>query len=147
MTWSDAIDADKFNAAFDKAWQAMPPEEWLESNFERVWKYISPAVDRTKGAFDKASVWQLIQEQKAQLWPGKKSAAITEISTTPTGRKSMTIWLAGGDLDELMNAIEPKLCEWGKKQGCSHVEIIGRAGWVRTLKDYNEVARVVAKEL
>lgn len=157
MSWGEALDEttlSKVDEAFGVPTLVtfgvtgeMPNEVWLYNQFNRVWPFIKPAVDRTGGAYDKKSVWALIEQEKAQLWPGVKSGAITEISETPTGRKSLTIWLAGGDLEELMNTIEPALCDWAKSMGCTHVEIIGRRGWVRSLKEYDEVATVVAKEL
>lgn len=120
--------------------------EWATREFERVWPFLEPAVERTGGAYDKACVWKAIESQKAQLWPGIKSAVVTEVISYPTGLKSLTQWLAGGDLDELIK-IEKVLEKFARKQGCVRVEIIGRKGWKRALDGYRETGIVLAKDL
>ena len=85
-----------------------------------------------------------VSEGKAQFFPLDKSAIVTEIVDYP--QKAMCrIWLAGGDLDELLDA-EAAICEWAKTLGCSGMEIIGRRGWSRTLKNYRESAVVLMKD-
>lgn len=70
---------------------------------------------------------------RVHLWPGTKAAVVTCIHELPQG-KSCTIWLAGGDLDECLE-IEKTITEYAREQGCKVVEIHGRAGWARVLKD------------
>jgi len=54
--------------------------------------------------------------------------------------------LAGGNMDELVEA-EKKIVPWAKSHGCSGMEIIGRKGWERQLKDYNAASTVLIKEI
>ena len=84
----------------------------------------------------------------ARLWLGDKCAAVTEIITYPR-RKSVRIWLAGGDLGELTDEILPQIEEYAAAQGADRVEIAGRRGWQRHLaaKDYHPAAVVVTKEI
>jgi hypothetical protein len=82
---------------------------------------------------------------EAQLHPLEKSCIITEVVDYP----SLTvcrIWLAGGDLDELVEA-EKSIAVWAKAQGCDAMEINGRKGWQRQLKDYTATSVVLTKEL
>jgi hypothetical protein len=90
-------------------------------------------------------VWQAIQHQKAAFFPLEKSAIVVEIVDYPQ-RISCRIWLAGGDMDELMEA-EKNICVWARELGCSSMEIIGRKGWERQLSDYTASAVVLVKEL
>ena len=89
-------------------------------------------------------VAQAVWSGKAQFFPLQKSAIITEIVDYP--QKAMCrIWLAGGDLDELMDA-EKYIAYWAKTHGCAGMEIVGRRGWSRQLKDYRQSAVVLMKD-
>jgi hypothetical protein len=119
---------------------------WLETQFERVWPFLKPAVDRTEGAQNQYTVRAAIMEKKAQLWPLQNSAIVTEIITHPTGLVSMVFWLAGGDLDELLGAV-PGIEAWAKKMGCKRIEINGRRGWLRALDGFAATSTILAKDL
>ena len=56
------------------------------------------------------------------------------------------IWLAGGNLEELMRA-EKSISVWAKSHGCDAMEINGRIGWKRQLKDYTATSVVLTKDL
>lgn len=70
---------------------------------------------------------------RVHLWSDTKAAVVTCIHELPQG-KSCTIWLAGGDLDQCLD-IETKIVEYAREQGCKVVEIHGRPGWSRVLKE------------
>jgi hypothetical protein len=69
---------------------------------------------------------------RVHLWTDTKAAVVTCIHEMPRG-KSCTIWLAGGDLDQCL-AIEERIAEYAREQGCKVIEIHGRSGWVRVLR-------------
>lgn len=81
----------------------------------------------------------------AQLWPGDRSAGVTEIVDYPRATV-LRLWLAGGDLDELRE-MHDAACEWGKAQGCDMVQILGREGWARALDGYEKVYTVMGRKL
>lgn len=58
---------------------------------------------------------------------GENSFHITEIIVHPN-RKTLHVWLSGGDMQELIE-MAPKLMAWGKKMGCTDATIEGRLGW------------------
>jgi len=116
----------------------------MEDHWQRCRRYIEDALEYAGGSHTIEDVWQSIQEGKALFFPLDKSAIVTEIVDYP--QKAMCrIWLAGGDLDELMQA-EVALSAWAKTQGCDGMEIIGRRGWSRQLKDYRQSAVVLMKD-
>ncbi len=80
----------------------------------------------------------------AILWPGKKSAVVTQFWDFPNS-KAINFWLAGGDLDEL-TAMHDSISEWAKTQGCAHAIIAGRAGWSKAL-GYKPAWTAMTKEL
>jgi hypothetical protein len=119
-------------------------DDRMEDHWRRCRRYIEDALEYAGGSHTIEDVWQSIQEGKAQFFPLDKSAIVTEIVDYPQ-KAVCRIWLAGGDLDELMQA-EVALSAWAKTQGCDGMEIIGRRGWSRQLKDYRQSAVVLMKD-
>jgi hypothetical protein len=112
--------------------------------WNRCKRWIGDALEYAGGSHTMDDVAQAVWSGKAQFFPLQKSAIITEIVDYP--QKAMCrIWLAGGDLDELMDA-EKSIAYWAKTQGCAGMEIVGRRGWSRQLKDYRQSAVVLMKD-
>ena len=64
----------------------------------------------------------------------------------PTGLKDGTIWLGGGDLQEIRQLV-PHTETWLQKEGCHRVLIRGRKGWARVFPEYQEEGIILMKEL
>jgi hypothetical protein len=107
--------------------------------------FLEPAIEMMDGLHCGASVLGMILERRAELWPGKASAIVTELVDYPHGR-SLHFWLAGGDLEEL-KTMEPEILAWGRARGCSHATISGRRGWLRKLDGYHEAATLMTKRI
>ena len=90
----------------------------------------------------------MIAAGEAQLWEGEAAWMVTAVENDPRDQRLM-IWLAAGDLDELVSRLRPAAERWAKAAGCRRVLIAGRPGWERTLKShgYAPLARLIAKEL
>lgn len=118
----------------------------LLDEFERVAHHIDNALYFANNTHDAAQVLDAVLCGKAQFWPvGEASVIVTEVVDYP--QKSICrIWLAGGNMDELIEA-EKDICEWAKEQGCSGMEIIGRKGWEKQLREYRSTSVVLTKEL
>ena len=116
----------------------------LSDDWERCVPYIADALEYAGGSHTVEDVAVAVATGKAVFFPLIKSCMIVEIIDYP--KKAMCrIWLAGGDLDELMQA-EGSVCEWAKQNGCAGMEIVGRKGWSRKLTDYRESAVVLMKD-
>ena len=102
---------------------------------ERVREWLEAALADRAPLHDLNSVVEAIEAKEAQLWVGKASCMVTQIDDFPTGARVMTVWLAAGDLDDVM-AGRPQVEEWARAAGCTQIIIEGRPGWVRTLKDH-----------
>lgn len=110
----------------------------------RCRKYIEDALEYANGSHTIQDVMLAVSEGKAQFFPLDKSAIVTEIVDYP--QKAMCrIWLAGGDLDELVEA-EVAIATWAKALGCDGMEIIGRRGWSRKLENYQQSAVVLMRD-
>ena len=95
-----------------------------------------------------ADVAAMVEAGEARLWCGVASALVTLLEDDP-GERRLLLWLAGGDLGELVRSLRPQAEAWAKAQGCRRVLIVGRPGWERALapEGYAPLARIIAKEL
>ena len=95
-----------------------------------------------------ADVAALVDAGEARLWRGMSSALVTILEDDP-GERRLLIWLAGGDLGELVRSLRPQAEAWARAHGCRRVLVVGRPGWERALapEGYAPLARIIAKEL
>lgn len=121
-------------------------------SFEAEWARCAPWLDaalahagRTHSLTD---VKAMVAAGEAQLWVADAAAMVTMIEDDPCERR-LLIWLAGGDLQTLLEQFRLPMERWAKAQGCRRVLLIGRPGWERALKTfgYAPAARILAKEL
>ena len=125
--------------------QQILPTSSLADEFERCADYIVAALEYAGHSHTLQDVWQAIANKQAAFFPLEKSAIVVEIVDYPQ-RATCRIWLAGGDMEELIEA-EKDICIWARERGCDSMEIIGRKGWERQLRDYKPTATVLVKDL
>ena len=111
---------------------------------DRCKKWIVDALKYAHNSHTFEQVIEIVKRGDAQLWAFKDSAIVTEIINYPQ-RRTLRFWLAGGDLETLLE-VEPKIRKWSILYNCKAVEIIGRKGWGKVLKDYEPTATVFIKE-
>lgn len=111
--------------------QDTPPP--IEAEWERCKPWIEAALAYDGGHYGIDDVWSEIAAGNASFWPGKRSAVITQFWNFPKLR-ACNYWLAGGDLNELIQDMQPVITEWAKANGCSKMIIAGRGGWERALE-------------
>lgn len=98
-----------------------------------VWGYARRYLPFSEEA-PEAEVIEHLQEQRAQLWVGTGCAGVTEV----TDDQNMHVWLAGGDIDGLLDML-PSVTLWAGVNDCVAVEVNGRKGWSRVLKNFDFV--------
>ena len=125
--------------------QQILPTSSLADEFERCADYIVAALEYAGHSHTLQDVWQAISNKQAACFPLEKSAIVVEIVDYPQ-RATCRIWLAGGDMEELIEAGK-NVCDWARGLGCDSMEIIGRRGWERQLRDYKPTATVLVKDL
>lgn len=115
------------------------------TDFARCAPYIQAALDRGGNTHTLEDIAEGIAAGHYVFWPGEKSAAITEIQQFPRARFHH-IFLAGGDLDELL-AMVPAFKSWGVFNGCTQLTLAGRLGWKRVLGDWKHELVVLSTPL
>jgi hypothetical protein len=116
------------------------------TSFDDEWERCKPLLaDALTDGWTLDAVEREIRAGRAILWPMKRSACVTQIHEYPNGRV-LRIWLAGGELDELMLYLS-SADSYARWQGCKAVELEGRPGWERVLTGYTKRRVVLTKEL
>ncbi|TAJ70709.1 MAG: hypothetical protein EPO51_16605 [Phenylobacterium sp.] len=117
-------------------------------DWARCAPWIDAALAHAGRSHALSDVQAMVEDGEAQLWVGAGAAMVTIIEDEPRERR-LLIWLAGGDLDELVQGLRPAAERWAKAQGCRRVLVVGRPGWERALapEGYAPLARIIAKEL
>jgi len=112
--------------------------------FLRCLSFFKPAMDLVK-THNELDVFSMLVRGDAYLVSLKKSAGVIEIVKYPRFT-SCRIWLAGGDMDELID-FYPKIHKWAIRKNCQKLEIFGRKGWARIHKDHKPTSVLLVKEL
>lgn len=115
--------------------------------FSPWYKYIEDALVYARGTHTLNDVLDGVLRGDFQFWPGDKSAVVTEIQIYPQ-KKVMHIFLAGGDLEELLE-MEKSVRAFAETIGCNSMSISGRRGWVKIFErdGWEEVCTSIVKEL
>lgn len=109
---------------------------------DHIREVLAPALD---GSYTMADVEAEILAGRAQLWVLGSSAVVTQVSEFPR-RRTLRIWLAGGDLGEIAQSTG-YLEEVAESMGCDRIEVDGRKGWGSILTGFKETRRTFIKEL
>lgn len=114
----------------------MTPAEWVTLHWDacKAWLLAALAAEPVP-SYSLDQVRLSLDRGNAQLWPTRKAAVVTEVITYPTGAKSLSYWLAGGSLEDVLRthaAVEA----FARQQGCHYIEIKGRRGWRNAVKRF-----------
>jgi hypothetical protein len=105
--------------------------------------HYRPAIQRVLDRFPVAAAAEVGDAQLFAL--GHDNVAVTRLVQEPA-RLVCLIWLSSGDLDALL-VIHDDIEAWARDQGCSHLKIVGRKGWLKVLDGYRETAVEMEKEI
>lgn len=117
----------------------------MRDDFERVWPWLAAALVHNGNTHRKEDLWEMIAHGAAQLHPLRNGAIVTTIQTHPSGLKDANAWLAGGNLEEILQVI-PLLETWLKSEGCARVTVTGRKGWLKRLPEYRHTGNILVKD-
>jgi hypothetical protein len=77
-----------------------------------------------------ADVIDLAHRHRAQIWEGDGALVVTELLEYPLC-KTLRYWLIAGTLEGAF-ALQPRIEAWGRDEGATRADAIGRRGWERT---------------
>ena len=127
---------------------AVPPSE-LRKNWPTVAPLLAPAIGFSNGRISLSSVFDWLVDQRYILWLAYKSyetynldgqtkisaAFVTRESNYPC-RKMLTIDLCGGtDMEQWVSEADRVFRAYAVAAGLDGVELFGRPGWTRALKN------------
>ena len=130
----------------------VPPED-----VGLIWKQIEPLLLKTLEidgfAYMPKDIFDSILKKIMQLWiswNGKtnvvEAAIVTEIIDYPRLR-SCRYFLAGGtNMKVWFNSMKEQIEQWAIQNNCQRIELVGRKGWVKWLKDYKQKHIILMKE-
>ena len=124
----------------------MPKEtKTWESEWPRCKPYIEKAV-KYQDSYTIEDIEDKIRQGIFHLWPGKKSAMITEFVIFPQV-KAMNLLFCGGDYEELKEML-PYIEEFARRAGIKRLYGGGRKDWTKKLVSLGfEPEYLIRKEL
>jgi hypothetical protein len=104
----------------------------LNEHWTRCSTWLQNALDAAGNLATLDHVRSMVEENRAQFWPGRDCAVVTEVIDYPA-KKGLNLWLAGGAMDELLT-MQPAIRAYAKQQKCDIILIQGRPGWQKVFK-------------
>ena len=127
--------------------------ENIEAWWSLVQEYLITALEYGLGEYSIGDIKNACKSKDMQLWVKMdrevKGAFITKIAKYPQKNLLCVILLGGDEFQEWRDEADALLNAFGKENNCEYIELFGRKGWGRVLKDidYKEITRLFAKEI
>ena len=124
----------------------------------KFWSECEPIIERSlKHAHGESSILGIRQNLIAgqtQLWVVIDdetiiACAVMQIIQYELKRTYRGLYLAGEDMDKWLGPLDKALERYARQWGCKEIELFGRKGWLRKLKNMNyaEGYSMVRREL
>ena len=126
--------------------------ENIEAWWPLVEEYLITALEHGLGEYSTGDIKKSCKSKDMQLWvkisKEVEGAFVTKISKYPQKNILCVLLLAGKNFSRWRDEADVLLNAFGKENKCEYVELFGRKGWGKVLKDldYKEQTRLFAKE-
>jgi hypothetical protein len=124
---------------------SLVPREALALIWPKAVEILAPALEYTDGREDLVSLYRRLAEARAQLWAGLdpanpddpeiKAVAVTCLVTYPRDKALRIEYCGGGDMVGWQGPIIDLWTKFALDHGASRLELFGRKGWARELRD------------
>ena len=127
--------------------------ESVETWWSLVEEYLNAALKHGLGEYSIEDIKKSCIQRDMQLWvkidKEVQGAFVTKISKYPQKNILCVLLLGGKNFLEWRDEADALLNAFGKENNCEYVELFGRKGWGKMLKDinYKEQTRLFAKEI
>jgi hypothetical protein len=118
------------------------PKEVFSVVARDVERFLAPAIELTHGRDDMTSIWRSLMLQQAQLWMAfddetdkPKGALVTRVEMYPLKKMMNYLYIGGNDLKEWHKDMLAAVEKFARAEGCRGMELVGRRGWDRFLKE------------
>lgn len=103
-------------------------------------QYLEPSIKLSRGAFDADDIYNLILDKRAQLWGvhdgDLKAVIVTEIIIYPKVKRLRLFLLGGHEMINWEDMVADTFDKFAIEHECDGIELLGRRGWVKNLKQY-----------
>ena len=103
----------------------------VSADFDRCWPWLEASLNEYGATHTKDQIWDAIRHG-AVLWPGDNAVILTTMITYPIGVRCCSVWLQGGELEEL-KTMYPTIEKYARAQGCDWMIGWGRDGWLKAM--------------
>ena len=127
--------------------------ESVEAWWPLVEEYLNAALKHGLGEYSTGDIKSACISKNMQLWvkidKEVQGAFVTKISKYPQKNILCVLLLGGKEFITWRDEADALLNAFGKENNCEYVELFGRKGWGKVLKDinYKEQTRLFAKEI
>ena len=128
--------------------------ENIDGWWSLVEEYLNAALEYGLGEYSIEDIKKSCKSKNMQLWvkfnkEGVRGAFITKVSVYPQKNILCVLLLGGNEFMKWRDEADALLNAFGKEKNCEYVELFGRKGWGKMLKDinYEEQTRLFAKEI
>ena len=128
--------------------------ENIDGWWSLVEEYLIAALKHGLGEYSIEDIKKSCKSRDMQLWvnfdkEGVQGAFVTKISKYPQKNILCVLLLGGNEFMKWRDEADALLNAFGKENNCEYVELFGRKGWGKILKDinYEEQTRLFAKEI
>jgi hypothetical protein len=127
------------------------PRNALQEVRPHIEEHLEECVKLSKGETDMDTLWRRLNEGLLQLWlatDGETVDGVTITEIPPPPSPYCTIVFAYGiNGMDWVKEMESEIAAWARSLGRSKVRIIGRKGWLRALKGYEQTHTVMERTL
>jgi len=132
--------------------------EGIKGESVEVWwplveEYLNAALKYGLGEYSITDIKSACKSKNMQLWvkigTEVEGAFVTKIAKYPQKNLLCVILLGGKEFHTWRDEADALLNAFGKENNCEYIELFGRKGWGKVLKDidYKEITRLFAKEI
>lgn len=129
----------------------------LYHQINEAWPFHVPLLEKaipySDGKYTLEDIKEGLKSRNFQLWAASRDETPTTVMVTKIIQypqaKTLLIMLYAGEGIEKMIHFKAAIYEWAKSQGCTEIELYGRPGWERVLKDegYEKLYSVLRMKL
>ena len=118
------------------------PREVLSVVARDVERFLEPAISLSGGRDNMSSIWKSLLADQSQLWMAfedednkPKGALVTRIEQYPLKKMINYLYIGGDDLKEWHHDMLAIVEKFAREKDCQGMELVGRKGWDRFLKE------------